>query len=199
MKENDSGPLRLTPIEEQIFRLALPYLQVRDNELHTWNAVEFSMPLLEKYGAERKIVVPAVMLHDVGWSTLPEDIIARAWGPRADKELMRLHEEEGAKIARQILHQAGYDQGTTTEIATIISGHDTRTSSLSLNDEIVKDSDKLTRYSHSFWFMVRQLSLSRDKLIDRLEPLIDEWFFLDLSRNLARAELALRRVERDQR
>jgi hypothetical protein len=83
------------------------------------------------------------------------------------------------------------------EIIAIIDGHDTRTSSLSLNDEIVKDSDKLTRYGNEFWFIVHQLSIPRDKLVTSLEKVIDQWLFLDFSRRLARAELEQRRTEEE--
>jgi hypothetical protein len=61
----------------------------------------------------------------------------------------------------------------------------------------VKDSDKLTRYGNEFWFIVHQRSIPRDKLITGLEKVIDQWFFLDLSRRLARTELERRRTEEE--
>jgi hypothetical protein len=60
--------LHLNVIESAILKLAKPYLQIRDNERHTFNAIEFALKLLEIYDAERTIVIPAMILHDVGWS-----------------------------------------------------------------------------------------------------------------------------------
>jgi len=197
MGNNDSGTELLTPIEAQIFKLAKPYLQVRGNERHTRGALVFATGLLDVYKAERRVVIPAVILHDVGWSRLSKDQIFKTWGPHPDMTLLRLHEEEGAKIASHILGEIGYDPATAMEIIATIDGHDTRTSPLSLNDEIVKDSDKLTRYGNDFWFLVHQQSIQRDKFITYLEKVIDQWFFLDLSRKLARAELERRRIEEE--
>ena len=197
MENNDSETWLLTPIEAQIFKLAKPYLQVRSNERHTRSSLVFVTDLLDVYKAERRVVIPAMILHDVGWSRLSKDQIFKAWGPYPDMTLLRLHEEEGVKIALHILGEIGYDPATAMEIIAIIDGHDTRTSPLSLNDEIVKDSDKLTRYGNEFWFIVHQLSIPRDKLVTSLEKVIDQWLFLDFSRRLARAELEQRRTEEE--
>ena len=197
MGNNDSGTGLLTPIEAQIFKLAKPYLQVRSNERHTRSTLVFATGLLDVYKAERGVVIPAMILHDVGWSRMSKDQIFKAWGPNPDMTLLRLHEEEGIKIASHILGEIGYDPATAMEIIAIIDGHDTRTSPLSLNDEIVKDSDKLTRYGNEFWFIVHQRSIPRDKLITGLEKVIDQWLFLDFSRRLARAELEQRRTEEE--
>ena len=49
-------------------------------------------------------MLPAVLLHDVGWKMFPEEKLAYAVGPNAKyPELQREHEIEGARIAREIL------------------------------------------------------------------------------------------------
>jgi HD superfamily phosphodiesterase len=57
------------------------------------------------------------------------------------------HEKEGAKIARQILSQVGMPEAHIDEICAIIDGHDTRPEAISINDAVVKDSDKIWRVS----------------------------------------------------
>ena len=195
MESQEADRPLLTATEARIFELAQPYLQVRDNERHTRNSLVFGAGLLDNYGAQRSVVVPALILHDVGWSRLTKEMISRGWGPHPDAGLLALHEKEGAKIASHILEEIGYDPAMTREITAIIDGHDTRTSSLSLNDRVVKDADKLTRYGDGFWFIVRELSIPEKHLVTRLEQMIDQWFFLDLSRDTARAELSRRRLE----
>ncbi len=190
-----SADTTLSPLEELIFTLAEPYLLIKDNVRHTRNALEFSIKLLEQYAGDRDVVAPAVILHDAGCS-LSKETIARAQNARPDRfSLVRLHEEESSRIARDILHEIGYDGRLASEIIDIIDGHDTRISPLSLNDKIVKDADKLTRYSSSFRFILHESGMPRNHLVAFLESAIDEWFFLDLSREMARSELAIRRSE----
>jgi HD superfamily phosphohydrolase YqeK len=187
--------LHLNEVESTILNLARPYLQVRDNERHTLNAIEFSLKLLEIYEAERAVVIPAMILHDVGWSKVPQDIISRACQPRPDKDLIRIHEEESVKIATNCLRDAGYDPARSAEILEIIDGHDTREKALSTNDKIIKDSDKLTRCARNFWFWTSALPMAPEELADTFEGLIEEWFFLDMSKGIAKEELAQRRLE----
>jgi HD superfamily phosphohydrolase YqeK len=187
--------ISLTPREEHIFELAEPYLRTKENQRHTTNALAFAIELLQRYAGDRDVVAPAVILHDVGCG-LSEKSIAEAQAARADRlSLVRMHEKEGVRIARDILREAGCDTRTATEIIAIIDGHDTRISSLSLNDEIVKDADKLTRYSGSFGFVLQESGMPRNDFVALLEYAVDKWFFLDLSREMARSELAARRTE----
>lgn len=187
--------LHLNAAESALLRLAKPYLQVRNNERHTLNAVEFALALMESYEAERSVVIPAMILHDVGWSKVSQDIISRACRPHPDKKLVRIHEKESVKIATAILRGAGYDPTLSAEILEIIDGHDTREKALSTNDKIVKDSDKLTRCAKNFWFWTSALPMAPKELAETLEGLTDDWFFLDKSKEIAKTELAQRRLE----
>jgi HD superfamily phosphodiesterase len=103
---------------------------------------------METEGGSREIILPACILHDVGWSTIPEDQQIKAYGPNmTDPETKRKHEVEGASIARWILSQAGWNGSSVDNIAEIIDGHDTTLHARSLEDAITKDSDKLFRLS----------------------------------------------------
>ncbi|OPY76139.1 MAG: HD domain protein [Syntrophorhabdus sp. PtaU1.Bin153] len=199
MMRRGIGTYRLNRTESRIFRLARPYLQVRDNELHAQNAVEFALKLLTFYDAERAVVIPAMILHDVGWSRVSEEITRKASRPHGDRQLARVHEAEGVKIGRKILEEVGYDEIRTAEILAIIDGHDTRDETLSINDRIVKDSDKLTRFAKNFWFWTGQLPMEPEELAGTLEGMIDQWFFLPESKEMARVEIARRRLEMDNR
>jgi len=186
---------RLNRTESPIFRLAKPYLQTRNNELHTRNAIEFAFRLLTIHRADRAVVIPALILHDAGWSVVPEEIIRKTCRPRPDKSLLRIHEKESVEIARDILKKVSYDSVRTTEILEIIDGHDSRNKAFSINDQIVQDSDKLTRYAGSFRFLAGLTPITLEKLAGTLEQFIDQWFFLPDSKEMARAELVQRRIE----
>lgn len=133
---------------QEIYERAKPFLNTRDNEIHTQIAFSFALRLLDKEGGDAKVVLPAVILHDVGWKSLPEELHLKAFGPgHNDMTLNRVHEEEGAKIARRILNDVKYDAALIDEIVAIILEHDSRPQAISLNEAIVKDSDKLWRFS----------------------------------------------------
>ena len=71
---------------QELFRLAEPYLNVRDDLLHTRVAHQYALDLLEKEAGDKKIVEPAVILHDVGWSRLKPEEIKVAFGVNAKGE-----------------------------------------------------------------------------------------------------------------
>jgi len=183
-------------VEERIYQLAKPYLTIRHNDVHTQIALDLALRLLKKVKGNRHIVVPAIILHDVGWSRLPDEMLSKAFGPKADMALARIHEEEGVKIAKSILAEVGYQSQYADEILQIIDGHDTRAEAISINDEIVRDADRLTRYSRSlFWLEVEWFQPSPEKLCRELEFLVEKWFSLSASKEIARQELEQRRQE----
>ena len=94
-------------------------------------------------------MLPAVLLHDCGWAVVDQEAIFReGFGPRTmESEIRFAHEREGVRIARELLPPLGFDVAAVDEIVAIIDGHDTRSGALSRNDELVKDADKLWRYS----------------------------------------------------
>ena len=196
MREDDERTNSFTEAEQRLLRSAKPYLAAaRDNYVHTRIALAFAFRLLETEKGDRDIVIPALILHDVGYSMVPTELMHRAYGPKAEEDVIRIHEGEGVKIAAAILHDVCYEAVKTAEILQIIDGHDTRKNALSLNDQIVKDADKLTRYSRNFWLRAGEFHMTFQELSARLEEFIGEWFFLEASRKIAREELRLRRAE----
>jgi HD superfamily phosphodiesterase len=140
--------MQTNPVYQKILQLAKPHLNTRHNEVHTEICLRFGYRLVQAEGGNERIVIPAIILHDVGWQKVPEDLQLKAFGPKATMpEITRLHETEGVKIARGILDAVNYAAAETTQILEIIDGHDTRKQAISLNDQIVKDADKLFRYS----------------------------------------------------
>ena len=132
----------------RLFELAVPFLKTRFNLPHTYIVYQYANLLLDGEGGSREVVILACILHDVGWSTIPEDQQIKAYGPNmTDPEAKRKHEVEGASIARRILSQVGWNGSLVQKIAAIIDGHDTTLEARSLEDAITKDSDKLFRLS----------------------------------------------------
>ena len=187
----------MKPIHRKLRELAVPYLDTRQNDIHTDIATEFAYQLLKMEGGDEDVVIPAIVLHDVGWKMVPEDKQLKAFGPHTIyPELRRVHEVEGAKIAETILRQAEYENELIPEIVEIIEGHDTRLEALSPNDKIVKDSDKLYRYTvHAFRINMKRFQYTADQLLEWLRSHFPTWFFTDSAKKLAAGELKARERE----
>lgn len=192
----DSGWEILEPAHSVIYEKAKPFLQTRLNTLHTRIAYHFADRLLNEVGGDPKVVIPAILLHDIGWSVIPEDQLDGAFGPNVKKpDLQRLHETEGARMAAEILEKMAFPEQRVREIVEIISGHDTRLESLGLNDAVVKDADKLWRYTHEgFTIDFKRFKKTPRQNLLWLIMSIPEWFFHEISAELAFQE-ALKRGE----
>ena len=179
------------PIFRQIYQLAQPYLSTRHNDVHTEMSMQFAYQLMSAEGGQESIVIPAIILHDVGWKKVPEELHLKAFGPKATMpELNRVHEVEGVKIAKDILEKVNYDVEEMTQILDLIGGHDSRKQSISLNDRIVKDADKLWRYSREgFHIDIERFGESYAEGLNRLRKYLPVWFFTSTARKLAREEL----------
>ena len=185
------------PIYEKLLELAAPYLNTRLNDVHTREVLRVAEPLLQEIDAREDVVVPALILHDVGWKMVPEDLQLKAFGPRPfDASLQRIHEVEGARLAREILDLVDYDRTKADQIVQIVEGHDSRAEALSIEDMVVKDCDKLTRFRQAAFDMVRErFEYPAAEYVIWLEQHIDRWFFTETAGRLAREELEKRRGE----
>lgn len=179
-------------VYNEIYRKAEPYLDTRQNDVHVALSYDFARRLLALFpSADEDIVLPAIVLHDVGWKMVPEEKQLSAFGPKVkDKKTQRIHETEGVKIAEEILILLNYDKEKILEILSIIDGHDTRQEALSLNDQLVKDADKLWRFTpvgvdidHT------RFGILRDSYMKWLGTVIDDWLFTPEAKEIAHAAL----------
>jgi len=187
----------LNHIGKQIWELAQPYLDTRKNDIHTAISTGFAKQLLALEGGDEDVVIPAIILHDVGWKKVPEDLQLKSFGPNASlPEWNRVHEVEGARIAGDILRKVNYDEAKILEIQEIIEGHDSRMTPISLNDRIVKDADKLWRYSKAA-VQINDLrfGLTRQESLMRLRRNLAPWFLTESGKRLATEEMEERMTE----
>lgn len=179
------------------FDRARPYLDTRSNEVHTSIAFRLALQLLAYYPeADASVVLPAVILHDVGWKMIPEEEQLTAFGPNmSNADLRRRHEKEGARIAGDILNQLEYDPMKSGEIIAIIDGHDSRETPLSLNDRLVKDADKLWRFTpEGVEIDHRRFGFAREVYFVWLAKQIDGWMNTPEAKQIARQQLACAEV-----
>jgi HD superfamily phosphodiesterase len=183
----------------RIYALAEPYWHTRSNEVHVPVSYALARELLTACPqADADVVLPAVLLHDVGYMAVPQDDHLKGlagavsgWEP----DITRRHEIEGAVLAGKILAEVGWDPERTRLIQDIVGGHDSRPEAVSLEDELVKDADKLWRYTESAVRVChRWMELTPERYMEWVESEIESWLFTAPARELARRELARSRA-----
>ncbi|MET3719428.1 HD domain-containing protein [Arthrobacter sp. UYCo732] len=162
------GVIALDPGMAAIWELAASLLKVRDNDAHTLYAFGIAVALLDTHPeADAAVVLPAIMLHDIGWSQVRASEVLQAIAPGGGRpDLVLLHEKEGPRLAAGILAEAGYDPTKVPASLDIIDGHDSRREALSLEDAIVKDADKTWRLSpHGIDTVMDWFGLDREQAL----------------------------------
>jgi len=180
---------------ERIYALAEPYWHTRAGELHMPASYAMAQRLLEALPeADAEIVLPAILLHDVGYARVPEETHrdGLAGAPDGwDADVTRRHEREGARLAAEILAQVGFDAAKAARVVEIVDGHDSRAHALSLEDAIVKDADKLWRFTASGVRAAHAwIGRTPEQFMDYVATRVDDWFFTEPAKALARAALA---------
>lgn len=195
------GPIPLEEHHRRIWELAVPYLNVRDNDVHTIYAYGIARALTQLHPeANPEVVLPAIILHDTGWSTVPEDEILSAIAPDAGRpELIIQHEKEGARIATEVLTEVGHSPELIEEIVEIIDGHDSRKTALSLNDALMKDADKLWRLTpHGVDTVMNWFGLTREQAHLLIDSRLHPYLLTDTGRTMAAMLAAITWVDTTQ-
>lgn len=167
-----TGEALILPRDLPLWHEAKPYLDVRNNDEHTLVAYGLARMLLEHEPlADESVVLPAILLHDVGWKRIDPDLLLEAVGRNPTrKDLVRDHEIHGVEIARDILERhrpEGVDIGA---VLAIIDGHDTTKEARSVDDAVVKDADKGWRASpHGMKTISRWYDCSLLETVETLE------------------------------
>jgi hypothetical protein len=193
-----SGIRSLSGHHDRIWQLAAQHLRVRSNDGHTIYAYGLAHALVDLHPeADPEVVLPAILLHDTGWSCAPQGEVLDAIAPGGGRsDLVLLHEREGARIARDVLATVGHDPGRTDEIVSIVDGHDSRTHALSLNDALVKDADKLWRLTpHGVDTVMDWFGLDRAQAHRLIGSRVHDHLFTDAARTMARVLAAVAWVD----
>jgi HD superfamily phosphohydrolase YqeK len=183
-------------VYKEIWKLARPFQDYRDDKGHAKITLSFALKLLQMEKARKDVVIPAIILHDIGWSQLSKKerfLIFDKTATKEDKEKVRIkHQQEGVKLAKKILQKVSYDKKLTKKILKIISQHDTGERFLSKEDGIVKDADKLWRFSKpGFNADFKRFKITPEQNYRMLKSCIDQkgFFFSELAKKIAKEEL----------
>jgi hypothetical protein len=198
-------------IFQKIWELALPYQDQRDDSGHAEVSLGFAHELVKlEYGNE-DVIIPAIILHDVGWSQLVKErrmlIFDKDTKDEDKKVLQQEHEREGVRIAREVLQKVNYPEELIPEILEIISGHDTRKGFISRNEGLTRDADKLWRTSQRCFAAgeARRKAKGNEPEDGKHRKKMEEdftkpdYFFSDTARQIAIKDFKLRMQEKEEK
>ena len=154
-------------LEGRLRQIVKPYLdrgRSSDYE-HTLRTISYARQLLQKEEGDEEIVIPALYLHDIGWSKVNyEDWINAKPDQKKYADSVAAHMRHGAKISKQILENLKYDEEKTHTIVSIIAIHDIPDQVFAMEDPsatMVAEADYLDRYGPDS--LVRFRSIYRDR------------------------------------
>lgn len=150
----DTSPIVLLGTQptdlDPIWKAVVPELRVRGNDIHLPMSMAYADRLCAANPeADSLVVRVAVLLHDTGWARVDESkIISEGFSKDWRKAQIRFeHEVAGCAIAREVLPPLGYGERLVDEVCAIIDGHDTRQEAHSLEDAMMRDADRLWRFT----------------------------------------------------
>lgn len=191
-------------IFNKIWELALPHQDKRDDPGHAEVALRYATELVISEKGNEDVVIPAIILHDVGYSQLPKERRLTVFNMGARDEDKRAvvfeHQIESIKLAAKILRKVNYPEDLTDEILEIISQHDTREGFISKNEGIVRDADKLWRTSREGHVAAETRAKAREaERYKNIEEGIKKpnYFYSETARQMALTDLKIRMQEGD--
>lgn len=190
-------PSTLMPRDLPLWQDARTFLDVRSNDVHTLISYGIAKALLAEHsGVAESTVLPAILLHDVGWKRIDPALMADAIGPNPTrKELVREHEIYGVEIAGDILRRHRPEGVDIDAVLAIIDRHDTLKEASSPEDALVKDADKGWRFSpHGVETICGWFGTPAAETLDMLEDFVLPQFLTDTGRIMARAYLTAGRA-----
>tara|TARA_Y100000310_G_C20132929_1_gene556692 strand:+ start:44 stop:496 length:453 start_codon:yes stop_codon:yes gene_type:complete len=144
-------------IYEEIWKETLEMQDLRQDEGHAKTVTDFAINLCKKLNGNEKIVIPAAILHDIGYYGMDNQLLLDFMGCKlGDEEIKRIKKEHminGAKLAEKILIKVNYPKEFIVKIVQIVRNHDSSLICSSVEEKIVRDADKLWRFSNVGFFL----------------------------------------------
>ena len=186
-------------IYDTIWEEAIKMQDLRQDRGHARTVTDFAILLCKKLKGNEKIVIPAAILHDIGYYGLDNQLLLDLMNCKlSDGEVKRIKEEHmvnGSKLAEEILIKVNYPKEFIKEIVRIIRNHDYSSACSSKEEKIIKDADKLWRFSEKgFSVDVRRRACKikewGDYLLSNIEK--EGYFQTQEAKNIAKKEIKLR-------
>lgn len=132
-------------IYKKILQQTTPYLKKakkKDFVLHTKWVIKSMEMLLTKEKGKEDILIPAAILHDIGWSKVSLKLQKARKNPEAKKAL-ELHLKYAPPIVKKILNNLGYGKNKIEKVISVILAHKFQ-NPRDLNKRLLIDADTLS-------------------------------------------------------
>ena len=186
-----------------LWQTCKPYLEKgRPIDLvHTRISTDLAWRLLREGGeGNEAVVIPAVMLHDIGYSQIEDkDVYKKTTFPdkanaQYDAQTKKLHLTEGAKLAEKILRELNYPAHLIPPIVEIVRTHEdlqgNKPDQSNINRVLASDADKLYRYTaYNITSAMVMHDRKREQAFHFMLKNIEVWLCLEISRRIAIEEL----------
>ncbi len=150
----------------EIFQKAIPFLKKGKNKdfvKHTKWVIKSMEMLLKKEKGDEDILMPAAILHDIGWAKVPLDL-QRVKNKSKAKKALELHLKYCSPIAKSILDGFNYDQLKTRKIIDIMVAHKFK-NPRDLSKRLLIDADSLSDvFKEAFYEDVKQYKVTSKEL-----------------------------------
>jgi hypothetical protein len=185
----------MNKVQEKIFELAIPYLQkgvVKDFVTHTKGVIKSMELLLKKEKGDARLLIPAAILHDTGFSKVPVK-----YQKTKDRKLkvkgMELHLFYAPDVINQVLPQVGFNSRDVRRICEIVISHKFKRPR-DLDKQLLIDADNLSDvFKEQFYMDARSY---KQKPIDLLEYRVKtNRFYTKTAQDIFEREVNKRRKE----
>lgn len=182
---------------QKIWDLAVPYLEqgvMKNFIVHTQGVIKSMELIIEGEGGDPDILIPAAILHDVGWSKVDPSLQTNAELEKK-REGQRQHIEFAGDIIREILGKAGYAKKDIEKIVSIVEAHKFQQPE-EKEKQMLIDADNLSDvFKEQFYSDSRAYPTPTDVLYTYR---IDNEYYTETAKKIAARELADRLNEIEQ-
>ena len=181
--------------DKKIWKKAQQYLKKGLNKnfvIHTEGVIKATKLILEKENGNARLLIPAAILHDVGWADVPKN-----YQRTADKKMrlrgMKLHIELAPRIINKVLLSLDYRPADIKKIIDIVQAHKFKKPK-NLNKQILIDADQLSdAFKKQFYSDAKAYKLPPEELL--FFRMKDNIFYTKTAKNIFIREISLRRNE----
>lgn len=138
----------------------------KDYVLHSRMVVRAMQDILQSENEDPEIMIPAAMLHDIGWSKVSDQIVNLKTDAEK-KEAEIAHIELAADLISEILGCLEYKQSEIEEITRVVQSHKSKTPGGDKRIECIVDADNLSdSYRESFYSDVKSYNTTPQNNFD---------------------------------
>lgn len=184
----------MNAVQKRIWLLALPHLKRgvrKDFVLHTRMVLHALGLLLRREKGDQDLLIPAAILHDVGWSVVPLHL-QKATDRRKVEEAMRRHLDDSVPIIREILAAVEFDRHKTKRVTDIVLSHKFK-KPRDIDKRLLIDADTLSDvFKEPFYADAKKYNIEPERFY-RIR--MNNTFYTETAKDIFRRELKRRARE----